>query len=88
LNEGAEVETGGEVKAGVDEGVEDGIDVAVGVNVGVEQFLLVDWGLKFVQVLGYVRVGVFKLGVQVCAFKLGCSGGCVLWILGFHSLME
>jgi hypothetical protein len=27
LNEGAEVESGGEVKAGVDDGVEDGIDV-------------------------------------------------------------
>jgi hypothetical protein len=24
-------------------------------------------------------------GVQVCAFKLGCSGGCILRILGFHS---
>jgi hypothetical protein len=34
LNEGAEVESGGAVKAGVDDGVEDGIDVAVGVNVG------------------------------------------------------
>jgi hypothetical protein len=32
LNEGAELESGGEVKAGVDDGVEDGIDV--GVNVG------------------------------------------------------
>jgi hypothetical protein len=29
LSEGAEVERGGEVKAGVDDGVEDGIDVAV-----------------------------------------------------------
>jgi hypothetical protein len=28
------VESGGEVKIGVDDGVEDGIDVAVGVNVG------------------------------------------------------
>jgi hypothetical protein len=34
LNKGAEVEGGGEVKAGLDDGVEDGIDVAVGVNVG------------------------------------------------------
>jgi hypothetical protein len=34
LNEGAEVESGGEVKAGVDDGVEDGIAVAIGVNVG------------------------------------------------------
>jgi hypothetical protein len=48
----------------------------------------VDLGLKFVQVLGFVQVGVFKLGVEVCAFKLGCSGRGVLWILGFHSLME
>jgi hypothetical protein len=34
LSEGAEVESGGEVKAGVDDGVEDGLDVAVRVNVG------------------------------------------------------
>jgi hypothetical protein len=42
LNEDAEVESGGEVKAGVDDGVEDGIDVAVGVSVGGGLFLLVD----------------------------------------------
>jgi hypothetical protein len=36
LSDGAEVESGGEVKAGVgvDDGVEDGIDFGVGVNVG------------------------------------------------------
>jgi hypothetical protein len=45
---------------------------------GVELFLLVDLGLKFVNVPGFVQVGVFKLGVQVCAFKLGCSGQGVL----------
>jgi hypothetical protein len=33
LSEGAEVESGGEVKAGVDDRMEDGIDIAVGVNV-------------------------------------------------------
>jgi hypothetical protein len=36
LSEGAEAESGGEVKAGVgvDDGAEDGIDVAVAVKVG------------------------------------------------------
>jgi hypothetical protein len=34
LSEDAEGESGGKVKAGVDDGVEDGIDVAVGVNGG------------------------------------------------------
>jgi hypothetical protein len=42
LSEGAEVESGGKVKAGVDDGVENRIDIAVGVNVRMEMFLLVD----------------------------------------------
>jgi hypothetical protein len=33
---------------------------------------------EIVQVLGFVQVGVFKLVIQVCAFKLGCSGRGVL----------
>jgi hypothetical protein len=38
----AEVESEGEVKAGVDDNVEGGIVVGVGLNVGVELFLLLD----------------------------------------------
>jgi hypothetical protein len=43
--------------------------------------------MKFEHVLGFVQVAVFvsecsywvfKLGGSSCAFKLGCSGGCVL----------
>jgi hypothetical protein len=85
------VESENEVKAGVgvDDGVEDGIDIVVGANVGGgEIFLLLDRGLKFVQVLGFVHVGVSKLGCsnwvfkfgrgfQVSAFRLGCSSLCV-----------
>jgi hypothetical protein len=68
LNEGAEVESGGEVKAGVDDGVEDGIDVAVGVNVG--------GGAVFVSGL---RAKICT-GVQVCAswgVPVGSSSLCV-----------
>jgi hypothetical protein len=36
---------------------------------GVELFLLMDWGLKLVKVLGLVQVGVFILGFQVGVFK-------------------
>jgi hypothetical protein len=54
LSEGAEVESGGAVKAGVEDGVEDGIDVAVGVNVGV--------GVVFVSGLR----GEICTGVGVC----------------------
>jgi hypothetical protein len=42
--------------------VKDGIDIGVGVVVrGGEIFLFLDCGLKFVQVLGFVQVGVFVL---------------------------
>jgi hypothetical protein len=73
------------------------------VNVGGgEIFLFLDRGLKFVQVgvcaSWGVSAGVFILdfqswGVQVgkfkfCAFKFGCSGRGVLWILGFYFLTE
>jgi hypothetical protein len=61
------VESGGVVKAGVDDGEEDGIDVAVGVNVG--------GGAVFVSGLrAEVCTGAgvcASWGVQVCAFRSG-----------------
>jgi hypothetical protein len=62
------VESGGEVKAGVDDGVEDGIDVAVGVSVG--------GGAVFVCGL---RAEICT-GAGVCAswgVEVGCSSLCV-----------
>jgi hypothetical protein len=54
-------------------------DVGVGVNIGGGKiFLLLERGLKFIQVLGFVHVGVFVLGCSYWVFKLGCSGGCLL----------
>jgi hypothetical protein len=90
LNEGAEVESGGEVKAGVDDGVEDGIDVAVGVNVG-GGAVFVGGGAVFVSGLRAeictgagvcaswgVHIGfssgVFKSGVQVGCSKASWTG--------------
>jgi hypothetical protein len=80
LSEGAGVESEDEEKAGVgvDDGVEYGIDIGVGVTGGGgEIFLLLDRGLKFVQVLGFVQVGVFVLECSYWVFKLGCSSLCV-----------
>jgi hypothetical protein len=59
------VESGGDVKAGVDDGVEDGIDVAVGVSVG--------GGAVFVSGLrAEICTGAGVWGVQA-----GCSSLCV-----------
>jgi hypothetical protein len=47
------------------------------------------WGLFKLGCLCWrVHIGFSSWGVQVCAFKLGCLGGFVLWILGFHLSME
>jgi hypothetical protein len=70
LNEGAEVESGGEVKAGVDDGLEDGIDVAVGVSVG--------GGAVFVSGL---RAEICT-GAGVCA-SWGVQVGCSSWVFKF-----
>jgi hypothetical protein len=62
------VESGCEVKAGVDDGVEDGSDVAVGVNIG--------GGAVFVSGL---RAEIYT-GAGVCAswdVQVGCSSLCV-----------
>jgi hypothetical protein len=57
---------------GVDDGVEDGINFRVGGTWGVKnKFCLLDWGLKFVPVLGFVQVGVFVLECSYWDFKLG-----------------
>jgi hypothetical protein len=63
------VESGGEVKAGVDDGVEDGIDVAVGVNVRGGAVLV-----------GTLRAEICT-GAEVCAswgVQVGCSSLCGL----------
>jgi hypothetical protein len=62
------VESGGKVKAGVDDGVGDGVDVAVGVNVG--------GGAVFASGL---RAEICT-GTGVCAswgVQVGCSSLCV-----------
>jgi hypothetical protein len=71
LNEGAEVESGGEVKAGADDGVEDGIDVAVGVNAGGGAVFVSGLRAEICTCAGVCAM----LGVQVCAFKLGVQVG-------------
>jgi hypothetical protein len=82
LSEGAEVESGGKAKAGVDDGVENGIDVAVGVNVGgvdvfvsgVRAEICTGAGVCASCASWGVHIGCSSWGVQVCAFMLGCSG--------------
>jgi hypothetical protein len=80
------VESENEVNAGVgvDDGVEDGIDAGVGVNVAGGEIFFVT-GLRTESCTGAgvcaswgVHIGFSSWGVQVCAFKLECSGGCVL----------
>jgi hypothetical protein len=61
------------VKAGVDDDVEDGIDVAVGVHVG-DGAVFVSGLRGLYRCWGWCKLMCVSWDIQVCAFKLGCSG--------------
>jgi hypothetical protein len=82
LSEGAGEESENEVKAcvGVDDGVEDGIDNwCWSERRGWRNILLMERGLKFVQLLEFVQVGMFVLGCSYWVFKLVSSR----WVFKF-----